>query len=459
MLAEHNFEEPLSDELLTAVRGYALGFGASIVNENAFNRLRSVASNHASNVMGRHSRWGNLSESTLLEDVGFQQVKVGAVARTQGREPVQASAFVRSSEEEFSLGQAQLQSLSGSDHSWSHPSPLKDKLSTMSWKAWKVCEHDVDKFKLVWQSLLALPGCCISCQARSVFGLVMASTSWGLWFMPCLPQRSANGELYLVLKRGAVPTYLVITDHRDFKLGRPRLLTPRASSQLVESRSCRMIWKWERSEGENLAVAAAKEGFKNLTKYFLDKFVKHEQLSFPRGQTPTLVADIVGALYRHFRPEVTEAEVQAAVALRGTPSKVERELADRSHLCQASNAELLETSLDDDDALELRATVTRAKKVRKQAVAVPPRSEPQGWTRKQVDPAISNNLVEARKLLPPQKGCTLTVDQTRFTRWCGAYPREVQPTHVSKAYGPRTGLSSLVVCASPGVGLASGCDW
>ena len=57
MLYEIKFNvDGMTEEVNGMLLGFSRSFGASVVNEEAFNHLRNIASNHSNAVMGRASR-------------------------------------------------------------------------------------------------------------------------------------------------------------------------------------------------------------------------------------------------------------------------------------------------------------------------------------------------------------------------------------------------------------------
>eukprot|EP00971_Amphidinium_carterae_P241165 4787823-Amphidinium_carterae.5 len=179
---EADFMRPLPRELLHGVEMYAASFKSSVVNESSFNRLRGVSSGHSASVMGRVSRWSTLAHSTLLEDHGYAAVQVSAAGRAQGRQKFDKKDFETPPAHECSLGADMVSSLVNAKE-YAHPSPLKDKLSSVSWLAWKHTGGSAEEYLKAWQSLLVVQGNIVQCQSQSVFGIAVSVTAYGITYL------------------------------------------------------------------------------------------------------------------------------------------------------------------------------------------------------------------------------------------------------------------------------------
>ena len=132
--------------------------------------------------------------------------------------------------------------------------------------------------------------------------------------------------------------------------------------------------------------------------------------------------------------------ISEALACRGGKPE-QKLLAEQSILAVGENAAALQHCLDEDDQDILTSAVESARKKSTRSQSAPNSTVPRAWARKPVDPNKEYSLEDGRRFLPEVAGCSLQLDEARFTRWCGLYPRNIPPRHVTKSYGPRTGLS------------------
>ena len=439
MLAEASFES-LTDEIRKSLQGFSRSWLSTLVNENGFNALRHYGSNQSAGRMGRPTRWGNLAFGDLLEQQGRPAIKVTPVARTQAKGRVPPTAFVATKASDFSLGTSMLDMLC--DGHWPHPAPAADKHVGASWMAWQLCECNVDKLNMCWYALLATPGTLLSDDAHRIMGVVVGSNQWIVLYQPVQLHTFQNKVKVLLPKAGSRVKTAVITSAMSHRAMRPRPLSPSALATLASGScsGCAMAWEIE-GGGASLEACAAKEGFKQLSKMYLDKLLALQRVAFEPSQRPRTVVDIVTFLVRHFIPKASDDDVKQALTHRGV-RQLEKELSQNSVLAKDNNMEVLGYCVDEDDKVIIDAAVTRAKKSSPPGEHAPTGPKPTTWVRKAVDAKPEYSLAEARTYLPDVKTCVLNLDQIRFTRWSGTYPRLVPPHYCTKSYGPKTGLSS-----------------
>lgn len=442
MLAELGDGDDLTEELVQMLRGYSRSWLNSLIDEDAFNLLRNNSSNQAAGVMGRACRWGNLALSDLVQKHGRTPVQVTAVARTQGKGRIASESFVAKSAKEFSLGDGLLQMMT--DGVWPHPSPSTDKLVGAAWKAWRLVDGDLEKMSKCWLALLATPGTLLNHPVtQRVMGIVLGANQWLVLYLPLVHKRARNNKPILVPKADSELQVAVIYDPHAYRSMKPRIMSPVGIARVAQDMEICTGVAWDGgASGMKLLAQAAREGFRQLTRPYLDKLVMVLGMKFEKNKRPRKVDDIVAALVRHILPSATDQQVRDAIAQR-TSHNLESELSACSILSKDACVDSLTECLSEDDAEDITKVADRAKeKAHRPAKQASSSAPGRPWKRKEVDARKEFSLKEARDMLPPAKGCTLSLDQVRFTRWSGSYPRLTPPHFVTKSYGPRTGLDS-----------------
>eukprot|EP00971_Amphidinium_carterae_P328276 6460065-Amphidinium_carterae.1 len=377
---------------------YAASFKSSVVNESSFNRLRSVSSGHSASAMGRVSRWSTLAHSTLLEDHGYTPVQVSAAGRAQGRQVFEKKAFETPPAHECSLGADMVSSLVNAKE-YSHPSPLKDKLSSVSWLAWKHADGSSEEYLKAWQSLLAIQGHMIQCQAQSIFGLVVSVTTYGIIYLKMDTHDLGDGVALFTYNGLSKPTLALVTDHRNWKMGKPELVGPSRVRQLcaVPPRSG-LCFLWTKGTGGSLLLESARAGFPEMSKPVLDKLLRHEGLSFEKGEPSKTLEDVLRKLLQHCLPKASADKFDEIIALRCKPKKVESMVAACSELLIEGNEDFMQEAASEDEQQELQNTVRRGKETRttKPSKQVKARD----WVAKTSLPEVASELHKAKELLP-----------------------------------------------------------
>ena len=122
-------------------------------------------------------------------------------------------------------------------------------------------------------------------------------------------------------------------------------------------------------------------------------------------------------------------------------------MAQSSVLVAEGDAKLLKHGVESEDEEVIEKAVTKAKQHTSTASATTAKattsaaSSSRNWVPKQVKADKDYTAAAARALLPNRKGCTLHLDEVRFTRWSISYPRVHPPLSITKSYGARTGLT------------------
>ena len=324
MLVEHEFKEPFSEELVTALRRFGRSLKSSVIDENAFNRLRAVSANSAANIMGRESRWSTLAHSTLLEDQGYKPAVVDALARAQSKKILPPSTFVCDDASTCSLGSDVVSMMLDEKH-WVHPSPMKDKVTPMTWLSWKERGDATENFLRSWRSLLAVPGALISCESRQVRGIVCGVSPFGFLWMPVTIHDLGNGQVVLRYKPKAHLQFGVVHDYSEWKMAHPELCSPaKLRHSCNRGASAGFGWVMSKRGGGTLVSQSARAAFPMMTKFYLDKLVAVEGLHFAKGSRPRSVDDLLRVLIKHYVPGIEEKQVDEIVGKRAKPRKAEK---------------------------------------------------------------------------------------------------------------------------------------
>ena len=303
MLYETEFSQ-LTDELRSSLQGFSRSWLASVIDEEAFNYLRGNSTNQSAGAMGRSARWGNLCASPLLSQHGRQTVQVTSTARAQAKGVVPSSAFVATSAADFDLGADVLETMNSPG--WPHPSPAGHKLVGAAWEALRAANGNMEKVARSWQSLLASPGCLLADKDKQVVGIVLGCTPWCLFYMATLSHRLSNGKLLIRPDPNCQVHTLVIQDAKEWHAMKAGVVAPVQVAAWAKSARCSPGLAWTVQPGGPLLRRAAREGFRMMTKPFLDKLVALEKLVFKKNQEPKTVADTVRALVILFLTAVSK---------------------------------------------------------------------------------------------------------------------------------------------------------
>eukprot|EP00971_Amphidinium_carterae_P241164 4787823-Amphidinium_carterae.4 len=177
-----------------------------------------------------------------------------------------------------------------------------------------------------------------------------------------------------------------------------------------------------------------------MSKPVLDKLVRHEGLTFAKDEPSKTLEDVLRKLLHHCLPKSSAEKYDEIIALRCKPKRVENIVASCSELLIEGNEDFVDEAASEDEHQELQSTVRRGKQLRANKQTKPVNAR--HWVAKKSLPEVASELHKAKELLPSVAGCRLTVDQKRFQRWSGTYPREHPPFYVTKAWGAGTGLST-----------------
>lgn len=288
-------------------------------------------------------------------------------------------------------------------------------------------------------------------------GLVFGSTQWGvlLWhpgvffkdgFHFVAPQPGKETEW----------TFVPIHDHSHWEAVPCRALAPaevarRCPNTVLETRSILLV---KEGRPESLLRAAARLGFKGMVSHHLEKMLLLHQVCDQRTARCMNEAAMVRRLVEYAFPGSEGAFIESCLACRGKAPAVE------SVLMTDGAVEQLVHSLDDDDHEELKSSVAKAKpKAKKCGAADVARTQAAAreahTAASRSDPAPAQTgrqlrtlefrdewtLEAAKALCPPVPKLTLGKDTRRFFRWSGYYRKPTPPYHVTKLWGPCTGLS------------------
>ena len=444
MLAESEFT--VTAEIRYMLEGFSRSWLGSVLNEDCFNFLRSSSSNQAAGIMGRTARWGSLAASDLLSHYSRTKISVTPAAFEHGNKDFDDSFFVQRDPGEFELGAAALDTMD--DTSWPHPSAQNHKLVGGLMHALRAVHADLTKLQDAWLSLLVEPGTLLVLPGQQIKHYVAGVTQWGLITVP-VKYKEVGANTWLVPTSNGKVGWLTLTSLDDWRASRPRLHAPAEVAKVNGNNFGHICMGWllVQGEGSSIPALSARQGFRQLTGPFLQKLMAYAKLKFPRGERPTKVRDMAAALIKHFLHSANDDFINACLRKREGPNKTEETMAQSSVLVAEGDAKLLKHGVESEDEEVIEKAVTKAKQHTSTASAATAKattsaaSSSRNWVPKQVKADKDYTAAAARALLPNRKGCTLHLDEVRFTRWSISYPRVHPPLSITKSYGARTGLT------------------
>jgi hypothetical protein len=201
-------------------------------------------------------------------------------------------------------------------------------------------------------------------------------------------------------------------------------------------------------------MSSCHEGLPLLNCTHLDKLMSVRKMAFPVGLRPTRELDMCKALMKDIDPDMTDEAMAAVLQKRGKTAKA----MESSLLEDLDNLGLIENGLDEDDWKIIKKVAGKLaeEKVKpaksspaaaKTSPAIPHAggheahdASSKAWKpRPFPDESDDISLADAQTYCPP--GSHLAKDPKRFSRWSGKYPKPSPPTHVTKSWGPKSGLS------------------
>jgi hypothetical protein len=287
----------------------------------------------------------------------------------------------------------------------------------------------------------------------TAYGMIVLRLKWSLIngikvYVPRVYETSTSQSLFVL------PLYAI----ENVKVSKARVFSPIGFATHTEDPSSRTQVYVTQGPVETVEKAAAREGFRGMGCAHLEKLMTFFKLRFRSNEKPTKEVSMVKALVRACWPEASEEEIERALQARG------KTLVDHTMavLPDPEDLDNMDIGLDPDDlkAVKHQATIVKAARAKK---STPPSCTPateaasvvvidtavleklpedRGWTERPFPSADEDiTLAIAKMFLPAARGCTLSKDTKRFSRWAGTYVRPSPPTHVSKSWGPTTGHS------------------
>lgn len=246
---------------------------------------------------------------------------------------------------------------------------------------------------------------------------------------------------------------LPICDYTGVKVSKVRPMPPVEFCKKADGEPLHDRLYCTRDEPKDVLRTAAMEGFKSMSVAHMSKMMSVLGMSFPANRRPTKGIDILRALIKEVDPDITEQGLARAMAAR------DKELVDSSFslLSDPANMDKIYHGVDEDDLATIKKSVKKA--VEKKAVltssatpapkprkladdGTPARESARPWVLRPLPPSDEDvTLDEARQYFPKVVGLTIGKDVKRFRRWSCHYPKPTPPTHVTKSWGPCTGLS------------------
>lgn len=294
-------------------------------------------------------------------------------------------------------------------------------------------------------------------------GIVFCTTQWGC-FLWLVAVRAQDGFMYIRPRDENDWRFVCIYDYNRYEAALCRALSPvevmtRCPLVAKALRSIRIVREGPK---DTLLQCAARLGFKGMNSHHLEKMVRLIRPGLPASERPNTERAMVDFLVKQVFLGCSSDLLEAAHLARGKQRPCD------SILTTFGNLEALEHSLDEDDHEEIKRSVKRTAATsagdRKSAASadlvqaansstdgVAPTARPHVSAgcreRRPFSFRDEWSLADAKGLLPQVKGATLAKDPKRFLRWSATYSRPCPPTHVTKSWGPLTGLSQHAALA------------
>ena len=200
-------------------------------------------------------------------------------------------------------------------------------------------------------------------------GLVLASNQYLVIYLPLDLRRGPTGELFMMCKIDSKPKAAVVTALKGIRAIRVKAVSPTKLSQLARGSNIGSAIGFVKDGpgGALLEAFAAREGFKQLTKPFLDKLLDLQQIVFKKGERPSTVKDIVKYLVRHFIPSASAEKIATALAKRKL-SGCKHDLSLRSVLAKGDNIAAVATCLNEADTEIVGEAVAHAQQLTREVV-------------------------------------------------------------------------------------------
>eukprot|EP00971_Amphidinium_carterae_P043356 853390-Amphidinium_carterae.1 len=280
------------------------------ITEEAHNVLREAATKSPSGALGAERRWSALQQSALLEEYDYPKrppMPPHVVASMASSLP--KSCF-EPKRDFFSQGVEHLRTMT-SDPSWQSVSPEGWNLIPFFHLACISLQGDWQKLHGLWRSLLLDTCVCIRHIASKRMWLTVKVTRWGVlaWRLNTVRVSANVGVLMLQSEHehGLKPwEVLHITDVTEYDVGKVHAAPP-ADPLNVQAGYAGVTLRLK-SGMKSLFELAATQGFKNMTKPYLELAMKEQELTIPRGATE---AFMLKALVVHCLPLLPEEDVMA----------------------------------------------------------------------------------------------------------------------------------------------------
>lgn len=492
-LSEVDFAS-IPDFVLQQLRAYASMLPGTKAVEDSIGHTKSAAEAILGTRVSPTMAWHSVATGGIVSDLGWVQPPItkAALSCATGKVPMSVH---RGCDSEFSLGSDVLQELQG-DAGWCNASPARRRLAASAWRLAVTLSGDWSNMSAAWLGLLVEPGMMLHREGQAGAMLVFGVTQYGLWARRArlIKVNDEASGFYVDVFGARAATedpfcFVVVTDLQGWRVVRVTVVPPVEVPSSMSDTGVRGLVLQAQARGTSLLRAAAQTGFRHLTVFFMKKLVSHLRLRFDIGAYPRTEPELVTALFRYVMPTASPEDLALAMQQRDM-----KDHSDGGPFCHEADGmvdenEDLMGQVCGSDAEEVSKGIATA--CRRRASRRPPASarlasggaaasssssaavasevaeadvgapgvadQPPyapfalapgggGLDRPVVNPrrldweSIGLDRASVQHLKPP--GCVLGKDDSRFMCWTGRFPgRGRAPVCVTKAWGPRTGLT------------------
>jgi hypothetical protein len=362
-LDEIQFELPLPECLLEDITNYAYSQRGTVIDENGMRILANRARHHPSKQISRTSRYHALLTSDLLTENGMRPLEITQAARSIAPATLDPGIFT-AKDREFSLGLENLQTLAEGTASWKTMSPLNYRSIGLAWYAFGQVNGEFDQTKTAWLSMLARPKTLI--YKKGTLSSETCGLVWGVT-RDCLVAWKVSIEhvpdksfMWITRERpsdDSVPVRIHVINANeklsDWRVTPVRLMPPQVVRQRSKGRApCGAALCCDGNTGKSMIEDAAEHAFANLNFQHLKDLIRIEKVPVDEDNPPVDENDVCRILVKHYRPLLSDDEVQVIISKRGKDLKPEKEQECSGELLDDGIQELMQGVFNGTDVVE-----------------------------------------------------------------------------------------------------------
>lgn len=367
LLAEADFKR-IPEQVDLVVQTLVRGFGGSVLNERCFRSLTDCKRQNSNSKVSRLMRYYHPSlGAKLLPEHGMDEVSfegAGAMCGVPRRFP---DKMFEATGMDCSLDPSVLTDIQNR-RAWRHPSTsaagLQVEVSVWQLLMYANVADCWDKLGTSWQALLLPDGAVVKQKSTNSFFINLRSSPCGSLMWPA--QRAVEGRLCLyrpIVDEGTQCTWRPVLCSHDFEIIPVSALPGHLKLILTggDGGSFFGISLMQTGPAEAPSVASARFGFKSLTSGFIDKLIASIGIfeAMPKKDRPRSVLAKCEALIKHFLPNITAAEIVAALKERN-----EQPQARESPLMHGNNLEHCDGTMDQGDSKDAKEFQEQVRKPR-----------------------------------------------------------------------------------------------